>query len=63
MIHESVLGFILPAGSQTAEITYRVYGQEQGLILSGCALLLWIALFFCEKRLIRKTEGQENTGT
>jgi len=50
MIHESVLGFVLPAGEDEALITYRPYGMKAGLILSGTALLLWISVIYLEKR-------------
>ena len=50
MIHESVLGFILPAGCDLIEISYVPYGQRTGLILSGVSLLLLAGLMICEKR-------------
>ena len=50
MIHESVLGFILPAGCDLIEISYRPYGQRTGLILSGVSLLLMAGLMIYEKR-------------
>ena len=50
MIHESVLGFVLPAGCDSVEITYRPYGQQTGLILSGIALLLFSAMVIYDKR-------------
>ena len=56
MVHESVLGFILPSGCSEARVTFRPYGWEIGLGMSGTALLLWIAVIFFEKRKIRKTE-------
>ena len=50
MIHESVLGFILPAGCDMIEISYRPYGQRTGLILSGVSLLLLAGLMIYEER-------------
>ena len=47
-IHDGVLGFILPAGCEDIEINYRPYGMKAGLILSGTALLLWLALLVLE---------------
>ena len=47
-IHDGVLGFILPAGYEDIEINYRPYGLNAGLILSGIALLLWLALLALE---------------
>ena len=50
MIHESVLGFTLPAGCSGVEISYRPYGFEAGLILSGISLILLAAVIFYEKK-------------
>ena len=50
MIHESVLGFVLPAGCDTVTVSYQAYGMKLGMILSGCAALLWIAMIIMEKR-------------
>ena len=56
-IHESVLGFILPAGYEEAEITYRPYGTETGMILSGTALLLWLTVTAFEYRKKRDNQS------
>ncbi len=56
-IHESVLGFILPAGYEEAEITYRPYGTETGMILSGAALLLWLTVTAFEYRKKRDNQS------
>ena len=53
MIHESVLGFILPAGTEEVTVFYRPYGWEAGLILSGCALLMWAVILILERRNCR----------
>lgn len=50
MIHESVLGFTLPAGTQTVEISFQPYGMKAGFIISGIALMLWLAVFVIERR-------------
>ena len=57
MIHESVLGFILPAGCGKAEVYFRPYGWEAGTGMSIFAVLLWTAVFVLEKR--RKSELTE----
>lgn len=49
-IHESVLGFVLPAGSTDVTVTFRPYGWEPALALTAAALLLWAAIWFCEHR-------------
>ena len=49
MIHESVLGFVLPADCTEISVSFRPYGWEIGLSLSGIALMLWAALFIYEK--------------
>lgn len=49
-VHESVLGFILPAGSQTAEISFRPYGWNYGLILTAAAALLYLVISLWETR-------------
>ena len=56
-IHESVLGFILPAGYEEAEITYHPYGMETGMILSGAALLLWLTVTAFEYRKKRDKQS------
>ena len=53
-IHDGVLGFILPAGYENIEISYRPYGMKAGLILSGTALFLWLALLDFELKNKRK---------
>ena len=55
MIHESVLGFVLPAGCTEIAVSFRPYGWEIGLGLSGIALLLWAAVFLYERRKTGKT--------
>ena len=50
MVHESVLGFILPAGADRAEISYRPYGFDAGLILTGIALLFLPVVFLIERK-------------
>ena len=50
MVHESVLGFILPAGADGAEISYRPYGFDAGLILTGIAFLLLPVVFLIERK-------------
>ena len=50
MVHESVLGFILPAGADGAEISYRPYGFDAGLILTGIAFLLFPVVFLIERK-------------
>ena len=50
MIHESVLGFTLPAGCSDVEISYRPYGFEASLILSGISLILLAAVISYEKK-------------
>ncbi len=52
MIHESVLGFVLPAGCTEVKVSFRPYGLEIGTAMSGCALILWAVIIFCEKRKI-----------
>lgn len=54
MIHESVLGFILPSGCSAVEVSYQPYGGKIGLILSGCALMLWAGLLVYERSGIKK---------
>ena len=49
MIHESMLGFLLPAHVDTAEIMYIPYGMKAGCIISGISLLLGMAVFFFER--------------
>ncbi len=53
MIHESVLGFVLPAGCDSVEISFQPYGQKAGLILSGVSALLWAGLMIYEKRNLK----------
>ena len=53
MIHESMLGFVLPGGCDSVEISYQPYGQKAGLILSGVSVLLWAGLMIYEKRNLK----------
>ncbi len=57
MIHNSVLGFILPEGCDTVRVRFRPYGWETGLALSGAALLLWIAMVLFETGGKRRTRA------
>ena len=50
MIHESMLGFILPASVGSVEISYVPYGMKAGCIISGTALILWLAVVFFERK-------------
>ena len=50
MIHDSILGFVLPAGCDEISVSYRPYGWETGLGISIFALLLWAGILFYEKR-------------
>ena len=50
MIHESVLGFVLPGGCDSVEISFQPYGQQTGLILSGVSVLLWAGMMIYERR-------------
>lgn len=50
MIHESVLGFILPAGASEITVRFRPYGWEIGLCMTGIAAVLWLLLLILEKR-------------
>ena len=47
-VFDSILGFILPAGMETVEITYQPYGWNIGLMLSGVSLLIWGILILFE---------------
>ena len=49
-VHESVLGFVLPAGCGQVTVSFRPYGLTAGLILSAAGLLLWIGVCLLEKR-------------
>jgi uncharacterized membrane protein YfhO len=49
-IHGGMLGFVFPAGSREAEVSFRPYGFETGLAVSAVSLLLWAAVFVLEKR-------------
>ena len=57
MIHESVLGFTLPAGMESAEISYRLYGFDKGLILTGIALLFLPAVFLLDRYSAPEAHG------
>ena len=57
MIHESVLGFVLPAGCDLAEVSYRAYGQEAGMIMSGLSGFLWLILLFFEQKFDKPGSG------
>lgn len=50
MIHGSVLGFVLPAGAAEIELSFRPYGWEIGICLTGSAAALWLLLLLLEKR-------------
>ncbi len=50
MIHDSILGFVLPAGCETVIVSFRPYGWSKGICLSIFALLLWAVVVFYEKR-------------
>ncbi len=50
MIHESVLGFVLPAGASEIALSFRPYGWEIGICLTGSAAVLWLLLLIFEKR-------------
>lgn len=50
MIHESVLGFILPAGTTEVTVQFVPYGFPAGAGLSGVAALLWLAILIFEKK-------------
>ncbi len=54
MIHNSVLGFILPAGCESAAVFYRPYGGTAGLALSCISLLFWLVLWLYERKGNRK---------
>ena len=55
MIHESMLGFILPAECREAIVSYRPYGWNIGAGLSILSVILLAGVFIIEKR--RKTES------
>ena len=48
MIHEGVLGFLLPAGSEEVQVSFRAYRQQEGFLLSSTALLCWFILLYLE---------------
>ncbi len=50
MIHESVLGFVLPAGASEVKVSFRPYGWELGLGLTITAAVMWLLLLILEKR-------------
>ena len=62
MIHESMLGFVLPGGCDSVEISYQPYGQKAGLILSGVSVLLWAGLMIYEKRNPKGTSKNYRAG-
>lgn len=48
MIHNSMTGFVLPASSDEAIITYHAYGLKEGTILSVCSGILFIIMLWVE---------------
>lgn len=55
MIHESMLGFILPAECGEAIVSYQPYGWNIGAWMSILSVILLAGVFIIEKR--RKTES------